>query len=148
MPELRSLIREILTEEIGRLQPGAPVAHPQITEEQVQIRTNADLASFVARLMRAAQDGRLRADIASGQHVFRLANDAGVAQQVMAHQPLAPSPAAPSVVSFERGLFGERQVASLPAGTRQINVGKAVRFTPLAKDELRRRGITIERSVS
>lgn len=144
MPELRNLIREILTEELAKT---APVrSAPRVTEEQVSIRSNADLAAFVQRLMAAAQGGRLRADIDAGRHVFRLA-DHGV-QQVQAHQPMAPSPGTAPAVRFERGLVSERDVASLSQDTRRIDVGKTVRFTPLARDELRRRGIKVERSQS
>jgi hypothetical protein len=144
MSELRHLIREILTEELGKLpnaQPGA-----QATEELVMIKSNADLATFVRRLMGAAQDGRLRADIEAGRHVFRLADD-GV-QHIQAHHPSGPNPSARPAVRFERGLVSERDVASLPRDALRIDVGKTVRFTPLARDELRRRGIKVERSPS
>lgn len=144
MSELRHLIREILAEELGKMVP--PQAVPRVTEEQVSIRSNADLAAFVQRLLGAAQDGRLRADIEAGRHVFRLA-DSGP-QQIQAHQPMAPNPGAQPAVRFERGLVTERDVASLPKDARRIDVGKSVRFTPLARDELCRRGIKVERSVS
>lgn len=146
MSELRHLIREILVEELKRL-PGQAAGVdvlPSKTEEQVAIRSNADLAAFVQRLMGAAQDGRVRADILAGRHVFRLADTAP--QQVQAHQPLAPSPQAQASVRFERGMVSERDVASLPRETTRIDIGKSVRFTPLARDELRRRSITVERS--
>ncbi len=148
MSELRHLIREILTEELGKMpapSDGASGA-PGITEEQVTIRSNADLATFVQRLMTAAQDGRLRADIGAGRHVFRLAT--GGVQPLQAHQPGAPNPTLPPTVHFERGLVSEREVAALPQGAGRIEVGKSVRFTPLARDELRRRGINVERSQS
>jgi len=144
MSELRHLIREILAEELAKAAPSQ--AALRVTEEQVNIRSNADLAAFVQRLMGAAQDGRLRADIEAGRHVFRLA-DHGV-QQVQAHQPIAPNPGAGPAVRFERGLVSERDVASLPQDARRIDVGKTVRFTPLARDELHRRGIKVERSQS
>jgi len=144
MSELRHLIREILAEELAKATPLE--AAPRVTEEQVSIRSNADLAAFVQRLMGAAQDGRLRADIDSGRHVFRLA-DHGI-QQVQAHQPNAPNPGVAPAVKFERGLVSERDVASLPQDARRIDVGKTVRFTPLAQDEMRRRGIKVERSIS
>ncbi len=144
MSELRDLIREVLAEELGRM-GAAPQERPQITEELVTIRSNADLAAFVKRLLRAAQDGRLRADIEAGRHVFRLADTASPAP-VQAHMPHAPTPGACPPVRFERGLVSERDVASLPAGTRTVRLGKTARLTPLARDELRRRGIEVERS--
>ncbi|MBL4769056.1 MAG: hypothetical protein JKY94_15320, partial [Rhodobacteraceae bacterium] len=51
-------------------------------------------------------------------------------------------------VRFERGLVSERDVASLPQDMRRVDVGKTVRFTPLARDELRRRNIKVERDQS
>ncbi len=148
MSELRQLIREILVEELGKTPgPSAAAAPPRITEEQVTLRTNADLSAFVARLMIAAQDGRLRCDIEAGRHVFRLAETAP-SPPLQAHQPSAPVPQAVAVVRFERGLVSERDVATLARGTTRIDVGRSVRFTPLARDELGRRGIRIERSSS
>ena len=144
MSELRHLIREILAEELAKVTP--PQAAPRVTEEQVSIRSNADLAAFVQRLMGAAQDGRLRSDIEAGRHVFRLADHG--AQHIQAHQPIAPNPGAAPAVRFERGLVSERDVASLPQDMRRVDVGKTVRFTPLARDELRRRNIKVERDQS
>jgi len=146
MSELRDLIRDVLTEELGRLGVGTP-ARPAVTEELVTIRNNAELAAFVHRVLAAAQDGKLRADIEAGRHVFRLA-DTSMPPQVHAHEPMAPASSVSQEVRFERGLLGERDVASLPATTRTITLGKTVRITPLAKDELRRRGIAVERSLT
>ncbi len=145
MSELRLLIREILAEELGHRLDTQPSAS-RVTEEQVSIRSNADLNAFVQRLLEVAQDGRMRADIEAGRHVFRLANEG--AAQVQAHQPLVPVSQSHSPIRFERGLVSERDVASLPQDLRRIDVGKSVRFTPLARDELRRRGIKVERTVS
>jgi hypothetical protein len=49
-------------------------------------------------------------------------------------------------VHFEKGLISERDIAKLPAGLASVQVSKRVRFTPLAQDELRRRGVKIERT--
>ncbi len=146
MTDLRQMIRDILREELGRMRGSVP-PEPQVTVEQVQIRSNADLAGFVQRLLTAAQDGRLRADIEAGRHVFRLA-DTGVSPPIQAHQPLAPTPGVAPAVRFTRGLVGERDVAALGQEVRRLQVGTLVRFTPLARDELRRRGIKIERTAS
>jgi hypothetical protein len=145
MSELRHLIREILTEELGKVHEMQSLA-PRITEEQVSIRTNAELLAFVQRLLAVAQDGRMRADIEAGRHIFRLVN--GGTPQLQAYQPTAPAPQSQTPVRFERGLVSERDVVSLPQGTRCVYVGKSVRFTPLARDELRRRGIKVERAKS
>ena len=72
MSDLRAMIREILSEELAGLRK-APVLPAQTRDEVVSIRTNAELAAFVKRLLSLAQDSRLRADIETGRHVFRLA---------------------------------------------------------------------------
>jgi hypothetical protein len=142
--ELRSLIRELLQEELAALKGGAAGASAARREEVVTLATDADLAAFVGRLIRLAQDGHARAAIESGQHVFRLA---GGGVPVQAFAPSAPAPnAPPPPTRFERGLVTEKAVANLPDGQRAISVGKHVRFTPLARDELRRRNIRIERT--
>ena len=141
--ELRAMIRELLREELAALKGGGPT--PTRREEEVTISSDADLAAFVQRLLRLAQDGQARAAIESGQHVFRLARGGGA--PVHAFQPSAPAPGAPPPPTrFERGLITEKAIASLPDGQRSVSVGKHVRFTPLARDELRRRNIRIERT--
>ena len=47
---------------------------------------------------------------------------------------------------IERGLLSERHVDRLPRETARVRLGPHVRMTPLARDRLRRRGITIERT--
>ena len=146
MSELRALIREVLREELGHLRGGGGVAAtPQVREEKVAIANDADLAGFVRRIATLLQDPRSRADIEAGRHVFRLG--AGGAVPLQAHMPSVPQ-TAPQAVRFERGLVSERDVAALADGQQRISVGKTVRFTPLAADELRRRGIKIERAKS
>ncbi|SLN49653.1 hypothetical protein PEL8287_02588 [Roseovarius litorisediminis] len=146
MEDLRSLIREVLKEELSRLRPDAVPAAARITEEVVSLRSSTDLNEFACRVLNMAQDGRLRADILEGRHRFCLSGQPAV--QVEAHQPIAPAPSATPVQQFTRGIVSERDVAALPQGTRRIQVGKPVKFTPLARDEIRRRGIKVERTSS
>ena len=146
MADLRATIRQILSEELAALRK-EPALASQTRDEVVSIRTNAELAVFVRRLLSLAQDTRLRGDIEAGRHVFRLATDGQA--PVKAHEPLTLSPSARSgPVRFETGLITEKEVASLPDDLRSLSIGKAVRFTPLARDELRRRGVKIERTTS
>ena len=149
---LRSMIRDVLAEEIGKakaqgLLPAATGAapEPKIREEMVSVRSDAELALFVARLMGLAKDSRSREEIDGGRWVFRLGMPAIGAS---GPQPVAVSPAAPvsSTARFDKGIIGERLIETLPAGTTRLIVGKPVRFTPLARDRLRLRGIEIERN--
>ena len=45
---------------------------------------------------------------------------------------------------IERGLLSERNVERLPRETTRVRIGRRVKLTPLARDRLRRRGITVE----
>lgn len=149
--DLRQMIREVLAEEIARaraqgLMGGTTGAapRPQVREEVVSIRSDADLQAFVKRIAEILKDGRSREEIERGRWVFRL-GDRPTAGPV---QPMA-SPARPNPVSarVERGIVSERQIEALPQGTTRLVVGKQVRFTPLARDRLRMRGIEIERGI-
>lgn len=144
--ELRTVIREILQQELAALRDGGGSAAPATRrEEVVRLHNDADLAAFVARILHLAEDGRARTAIETGQHVFVLGPRG--AAPVHAYEPAAASPSAPPVATrFDAGLVTEHAVASLPDGQRSISVGKSVRFTPLARDELRRRNIRIERT--
>lgn len=144
MQDLRSLVRQVLAEELAALRQESGAGRPRVTEEAVALRTNGELAAFVDRLMRLARDPAKRADIESGRHVFRLESGGSGAGPVGSHSGPAPKPRGGSV-AFDKGLVTEREVAKLPDGTARLKVGTTVRLTPLASDELRRRGITIER---
>ena len=139
--ELRLAIRELLAEEIARLGGGAetPAAGPR--EERVSLRDDAELAAFVRRLATLCADAGVRADLEAGRVRFRLAGAAPTASA-------AAAAAGEEAVRFDVRLVSEREVNRLGRGTRRVLVAKKTRFTPLAKDALRRRGITIERSES
>lgn len=142
--ELRGVIRELLAEELAkvRAEMGDKPADASIREESVAIASDKDLDAFVKRLMALATDPKARAEIEAGRHRFRL----GVPPQTNA--PTAPSQAGDTTPHFDRGVVTERDVGKLPPGLTTVRVSKRVRFTPLAKDELRRRGVTIERTSS
>ncbi len=137
MSELRELIRSLLQEELARLRD-APSAAPATREERVRIRGDADLGAFARQVLRLARDPQTAADIDSGRMVFRL--ESGAAPGV---DPLSTSGG--TGPDFDVGLVTERDVARLDNGVRAIRLGSRARLTPLAKDELRRRGINIVR---
>ena len=144
MSELRDLVRQILSEELARM--GTP--GPGVTEETVVIRSSADLNAFALRLLNRAQDDRLRARMEAGNHRFILARDMPVTGSAHAHQPRGPAPTAPRQAEFRCGLVTEREIAGLAEDTKKLTIGKSVRLTPLARDELACRGITLERKTS
>jgi len=142
--DLRSVIRELLAEELAEIQGEAATPPPAVRAEEVSIDTDEALGAFVKRILELAADDKARAEIEQGRHVFRLAN---VTRPEGAAPSARPAPrAAPA--RYERGLVTEKDIAKLPAGIAVIEAGKRVRFTPLARDELRRRGIKIERTRS
>jgi len=140
--DLRSVIRELLAEELAAIQGEAAAPPPAVRAEEVSIDTNDALGAFVKRILELAADDKARAEIEQGRHVFRLAPGARVAA------PSARSAPKAAPARYERGLVTEKDIAKLPAGIAAIEAGKRVRFTPLARDELRRRGIKIERTRS
>ena len=141
--ELRAVIRELLVAElkaIGHDLPGGSAAPTtQVREESIAIRSDADLQALVHRVLELAKDPETRAELEAGRHRFRLAGASPSAGSIGASGGTVPGE------RIERGLVTERLIAKLPEGLSVLQVGKTVRFTPLAKDELRRRGIAIER---
>ena len=143
--ELRSMIRELLQEELAALRLGnGQVTAVTRREEVVALQSDTDLAAFVSRIVHLAQDSNARAAIRTGQHVFRLGPR--TMAQVHAHEPTIARSGEMALTRFETGLVTEKAIANLPEGQRSISVGKAVRVTPLARDELQRRNIRIERT--
>ena len=136
--EIREIIREVLAEEIASLR------RPATREERVAIASDSDLARFVARLLDLANDAELRREISEGRYVFRLGN--GNAARPEARQSRTPAAPLSRAVRFDSGVVTERHVDSLAEDIRSISVSKGVRFTPLARDRLRSRGIDVERS--
>ncbi len=135
---IRSLVREVLAEELARFKAGRgesnPVAAGGPREERVGIRSDGDLAAFVQRMLSLAGDSAARREIEAGRWVFRLATDAD-----------ADSAGDSDAVIFEKGLISERWIDALPPTAKHLRVGRAVHFTPLARDRARQRGLTIER---
>ena len=141
-PALAQTIREVLAEELGKLRAaragrGAGADGPEI--EWVALRDDAALGDFVRRVLAMAADPAARAALESGRRVFRLKPGPG------SDAPAAAAAGAAPETCIAQGVLSERMVDRLPAGTTRLAVGKAVRVTPLAKDRLRHRGITLER---
>lgn len=135
MSDIRAIVREILLEELAR-HGGA--ASP-VRREKIRIRNDRDLNAFALKVLDLARDPNALERIRSGRLQFEL-DGAAVADAPRA----APATTAPTRV-FERGLVTEKHVATLERAA-SIRVGKTVCFTPLAKDEIRRKGIKIERN--
>ena len=145
-PAVAELIREVLAEELAHLKR-------ETREERVRIANDADLAAFAKRVLAMGRDRDAREAFESGSLVFRLEGGTGGGARGGADGgPVRPARAGRrggdegGVETHEGGLLSERQVARLPRGTTRIRAGRDVRVTPLARDRLRRMGITIERT--
>ncbi len=162
MSELRSLIRQILAEEIADLRAGTP-GGPQV--ERVRAATEADLTDFALSLLARAQEPGFAAALREGRIRFAPETAAPSYQAPPPPAPVyhappqpAPVPAAQplrlvttvpvAVPELRKGLITERDVAGLAEGETRLRITKSARLTPLAGDEARRRGIRIERTLA
>jgi len=172
MGDLRTIIREVLSEELQALRSTMDGIGLGVSREVIPIAGDCDLNAFAKRLLSLADDPTKRADIMSGRLQFTLqpGSTSGF-QHLPATVTPAPSPSmvmAPSPSSIpepisrpqgsvssncvrqvvETGLMTEKHVERLPQETRAVTLGASVKLTPLARDELSRRNIKIERKAS
>lgn len=157
--ELRSLVREALQDLLpaqaagvpsdsasrpvvpgvpdGRTQPdGGPM--PQAVQDGgtvVALSSDADLESFVRRLLRMFQDPRHRQDLLHGRIRFRLANPASA----------GPGAKGSSVLRVDRGAVTERRIRDAARAGARVVLGKSAVLTPLARDRARALGVDIEK---
>lgn len=163
MNDLRSLIRELLSEEIAALRAeilgGAQV-------ERVRVGNGADLTEFALSVLRRAQDPSFSAALRDGRLRFEPDGMAAapVPSSVPSHAratvaaPVAAPVAVPPAVlvttvpagvpELRKGLVTERDIAAVAEGETRLRIMKSARLTPLAGDEARRRGIRIERTLA
>lgn len=161
MSELRSLIRQILAEEIAALRSESP-GGPQV--ERVRAGSEAELTEFALSVLARAQEPDFAAALREGR--LRFAPEAGApacaapAPAPPAHVPpsYAPPPAAAPVTlvttmparvpELRKALVTERDIAAVAEGETRLRITKSARITPLAGDEARRRGLRIERTLA
>jgi hypothetical protein len=141
-PMLAQIVREVLAEELARLR-GAnaeTAVGAERREIAVTITGDGDLQDLVRRIIALCEKPEELQRLKAGKTVFCLS--AATGGEATAGTPPAASGAAARI---EHGLLSERQVDRLAPGTERVILGKAVRTTPLARDRLRQRGISIER---
>ena len=146
MEDLRSLIREILKEELSNLKDKINGENISIKEEGVKIESSADLNNFVKRIITMFQDAKLKSDIITGKHIFRLVNQEKPSH-IKAHEPISRMPTNSQTIAFEGGIVTLRDVETLANKTKSLTVGKSTHCTPLALDEIRKRKIKLEREI-
>ena len=139
-PDIRALIREVLEEEIGKLKNSQPLSarHPA---ETVTIKSESDLNAFARKIATLCGDAVSRQQILGGQRQFSLAGN----QNSGATSSLSSVSSSNNVAVFEKGLLNEKTIDALPDGTKMIHAGPRACFTPLARDRMRQRGITLKK---
>ena len=148
--EIRSLIRSVLADELKQHHSKTPTpsvpTQEMARQEKVRIANDHELTAFVKRIAIACRDEQVRADMATGQHAFKLDKETPPIHEENGSP--AESSRAGRIAGFDKGFINERQIDALNEDIEIVLIDKAVRFTPLAKDKLRQRGIKIERKAS
>jgi len=136
--DIRSLIREVLAEELKAFNTGSRAAAPMAENrvETVAIASDTDLNNFAKRVLELAGNEKARSDIKTGRVRFQLADSTAKGSQQTTTRV--------ETISFEKGLISEKKIVDLPEGST-IKAAKSVCFTPLALDEIRRKRIRVER---
>ena len=147
---LRSLVREVLADLLpgGGPSPGAgppgapgqegPVFTPRDGVRDVQtvsLRTDAELAAFVTRLLRLVENPRRRDDLRSGRLRFRLA-PGGAAGASASARPTR---------RVDKGAVTEATVRDAARAGARLVLGPRAVLTPLARDRARAAGVEIEK---
>jgi hypothetical protein len=151
---LRSLIREVIEEEVKAFKAGRPASPRQITTAAVppisdtasmpaNIASDGDLAAFARQVLILAEQPALRAAILAGRHPFRLASPSPAGTTTT--QQTTPAPAG-RVHRVERGVVTESLLLKLPGDVARLILGPGVTVTPLARDKAKSRNISIERA--
>ena len=146
MEDLRSLVRELLSEELNKVNKKNSDSINDLREEKVVIDNSKHLNSFVRRILDLSKDRKIVTDIMEGKYIFKLSND---------HQRFTNTSDIGNTINnsagsinFLKGLITERDIVSVGENVSTITIGKFVRITPLAMDEIKKRSIKIERKSS
>lgn len=146
MEDLRSLVRELLSEELNKVNNKNRDSINDLREEKVVIDNSKHLNSFVRRILDLSKDRKIVNEIMEGKYIFKLSND---------HQRFTNTSDIGNTINnsarsinFLKGLITERDIMSVGENVSTITVGKFVRITPLAMDEIKKRSIKIERKSS
>ena len=144
---LRSLVREVLADLLpgggpspGAGPPGAPGQEgPVFTPrdgvrdvETVSLRTDAELAAFVTRLLHLFENPKQRADLQAGRLRFRLAAGGTAGSARPPHR-------------IEKGAVTEAAVREAARAGVRLVLGRQAVLTPLARDRARADGVDIEK---
>jgi hypothetical protein len=99
---------------------------------RVRVDTDAELNQFALRVLRLADNPKLRRDLIAGRIRFRLADESADAAARAEHR-------------VDKGAVTERAVAAAAAAGARLTLGPRAVLTPLAKDKARALGVPIEK---
>lgn len=141
--ELRALVRQMIREAVPQLSAGSTGVR------SVRIANDDDLQSFVMQLVSMLDDPARGAEVRSGALRFRLdpapTSMHGAAPKPDIAVPEAAIGAGPSL-QIDKGAITEKVVArAAAAGARRIIAGPRAVITPLAREQMRKSEITLER---
>ena len=103
--------------------------------ETVSVRTDRELAAFVSRLLRLAENPRRRDDLRTGRLRFRLA-PGGAAGASASARPTR---------RVDKGAVTEATVRDAARAGARLVLGPRAVLTPLARDRARAAGVEIEK---
>ena len=98
----------------------------------VRIETDDDLRDFALRVLKIADNPRLRRDLIAGRIRFRLPDQPAGAASRPAHR-------------VDKGAVTERAVAEAARAGARLVLGRRAVLTPLARDKARALGVPIEK---
>ena len=139
--EIRKIIRELLVEEIASINKESVSLDQKTTREViVSIRTDEDLMKFVKKILNIVKETDGFSNIENGDIIFHLdvPSSANLNSRSCTSHPTSNK--------IEDVLITEYNIAKLDENITVLQVLKNTKLTPLAKDELRKKGIKMERT--
>ena len=139
--EIRKIIRELLVEEIALINKESVSLDQKTTREEiVSIKTDEDLMNFVKKILNIVKETDGFSNIENGDIIFHLDEPSS------ANLNSRSCTSNPTSNKIEDGLITEYDIAKLDENITVLQVLKNAKLTPLAKDELRKKGIKMERT--
>ena len=138
MSELKDEIRNVLRQELMLIQQELKSIKPRV--EHVNINSSDELMDFVHELLNRAEERNFVDQIKEGSLRFEISEKVKIG-----NLKSDPNLNVRKQASISKMLITERDIGNLKASEKTISIWKSSRLTPLARDEIRRRGISIER---
>ena len=139
MSELKDEIRNVLRQELMLIQQELKSIKPRV--ERVNIHSSDQLMDFVRELLDRVEERNFVDQIKEGALRFEISDKINKTDNLEGDPNLHVRKQA----SINKMLITERDIGDLKASEKAISIWKSSRLTPLARDEIRRRGISIER---